>query len=326
MSVLIACFNGSAWLQDSIDSVLRQTFGDFELILVDDGSTDGSVRIMEQTQQSDDRVTLIRKEHSGLTDSLNSGLDIAKGRWIARIDSDDRCEPNRLAQQVAYVRRNNVVLVGSGFVEIDVSGRIINDVSYPSDHRALVRRLLRSRGFFPHSSAFFNRDVALRVGSYNTRFLKSQDRDLWLRLSECGKLGCIRGPLVQVRKHAQSISNSANGYSQFVYGTAASVCFILRFSGAADPSTNEDSASWDNFLGWVADNPETKEAVLRRRSWAEARARFFGQENRLRGLWAFTASLLTSGTAMPLVREKICGLSLPGKLASDWLQKSCAAS
>lgn len=326
VSVLVSCFDGATWLQEAIDSVLTQTFDDFELILVDDGSTDGSLQIMEQAESSDDRVTLVRKEHSGLTDSLNEGLRTAKGRWIARLDSDDLCEPDRLAEQVSYAERHDVVLVGSGFVEIDVAGKTVKNGRYPSKHSALVRRLIRSRGFFPHSSAFFDREAALRVGAYNPLFLKSQDRDLWLRLAELGKLNCISRSLVRVRKHAQSVSNSTVGHSQFVYGTAASACFLLRQAGADDPSADKDPASWDRFLGWISENNFTKVALSRRETWAALRGQYLGHRNRFRGLWVFANGLVNSGMAMALLSEKFFGLSLPARLSADWVKKSCAVS
>jgi glycosyltransferase involved in cell wall biosynthesis len=324
--VLISCFDGAAWLQESISSVLNQTFEDFELILVDDGSADRSLQIMEQAQSTDDRVVLIRKEHSGLTDSLNVGLAAAKGRWIARLDSDDLCEPDRLAEQVSYAERHDVVLVGSGFVEIDVAGNTVKIGRYPGSHSALVRRLIKSRGFFPHSSALFNREAALRAGAYNPRFLKSQDRDLWLRLAETGRLNCISRPLVKVRKHAQSVSNSAVGHSQFVYGTAASACYLLRQAGVDDPSADADGAAWDGFLGWIAENDLTKIALSRRQVWGELRGRYLGQSNRLRGLWVFAFGLVSSGMAMALLREKFFGLSLPARLSANWAKTSCAVS
>lgn len=326
VSVLISCFDGATWLQEAIDSVLTQTFDDFELILVDDGSTDGSLQIMEQAQSSDDRVTLVRKGHSGLTDSLNVGLGKAKGRWIARLDSDDLCDPDRLAEQVSYAEQHDVVLVGSGFVEIDVAGNSVKSGRYPANHSALVRRLVRSWGFFPHSSAFFDREAALKAGAYNPLFLKSQDRDLWLRLAEMGKLDCISRSLVKVRKHAQSVSNSAIGHSQFVYGTAASVCFLLRQAGADDPSADKDRASWDRFLAWIAENNFTKIALSRRETWAALRGQYFSHRNRLRGLWVFAYGLVNSAMAMALLREKFFGLSLPARLSADWVKKSCAVS
>ena len=326
VSVLLSCHNDSRWLSEAIDSVLGQTFEDFEFILVDDGSSDESLEIMKRYEEVDRRVVIVAKQHTGLTDSLITGINIARGRWIARLDGDDVCEPNRLADQLAFSKTNDVVLIGSGFTEINASGERIKTHRYPSDHRRLARRLMRSRGSFPHSSAFFDRKVALRAGSYNRRFLKSQDRDLWLRLAERGNIACVQKPLLRVRKHSRNISNSTAGHPQFLYGTAAASCAALRQAGVQDPSIVGDEPAWDAFLDWMSDHRRTEQAAQRRASWGESRSRYFAHDRRMRGLLAFVTALLRSGSAVRLVREKFYGSSLPEQLAKEWIQRSCAAS
>ena len=326
ISVLMCCYNSSEWLQEAIDSVLTQTYPDFELVLVNDGSTDDTAEILENNQRQDARVVLFHKDHSGLTASLNEGLSKAKGRWVARLDSDDLCAPERLDRQLSFAVGNDVVLVGSGFHEIAEDGDKIKTHYYPHQHHRLIRHLERSRGFFPHSSAMFDRRVALDAGGYNPRFLMSQDRDLWARLAEAGRIACLEEPLVRVRKHATSVSNAESGHSQFIYGTLASACFLLREAGAPDPSSSPDDPMWTEFLAWASRHPETMKGQARFRAWNEARAVYFGRRNRLSGLLAFVASLMRKGASLQLIKDKVLGSSLPGRLAKDWQKRSCAAS
>src|SRR5687767_6042714 len=95
-SVVMSCYNASAWLSEALDSVLNQTFQDFELIIVDDGSTDDTRKIIEEYAARETRIVSIVKANSGLADSLNVGVARARGRWVARLDADDVCEPERL--------------------------------------------------------------------------------------------------------------------------------------------------------------------------------------------------------------------------------------
>ena len=105
VTVLMSCYNASCWLHEAIASVLKQTFENFEFILVDDGSTDDTWDIIQAYRDRDQRIVAIKKSNTGLTDSLNVGIAHARGAWIARLDADDRCEAGRLAEQVRFIHR-----------------------------------------------------------------------------------------------------------------------------------------------------------------------------------------------------------------------------
>ena len=124
ISVLMAVYNGELWLKESIRSVLKQTFSNFEFIIINDGSEDSSVEIIESFIKKDTRILLFNKSNTGLADSLNYGMMQAKGKWVARIDADDICESNRLQEQLDFVKLNkDYVLVGSGLNIIDEKGK-----------------------------------------------------------------------------------------------------------------------------------------------------------------------------------------------------------
>lgn len=326
ISVVMSCYNARRWLHQAICSVLAQTFTDFEFILVDDGSTDGTWDIIQGFRDRDDRIVAISKDNTGLTDSLNVGLAQANGTWIARLDADDLCESTRLAEQMDYLHRHpKVILLGSGFVEVDEHGRAIKSHRYSSRHSTLVRSLERQQSFFPHSSAIFRRDIAQDVGGYNTLFQKSQDWDMWLRLGERGEISCMPKYLVKVRKHFDQISNSTIGRSQRTYAVAASTCHFLRVQNCPDPSNNTDDLDWQKFIDWIDRRVGEKSVFESRTAWNNARTEYFTSSNKVFGGFRFSIRLLQSGNAGLLIREKLVGSSLSEHLAQEWMERSCVA-
>src|ERR1700722_10627943 len=188
VSVLTPCYNARAWLSQAIESVLAQTFHNFEFVLVNDGSTDETWEIIQRFRERDKRIVALSKKNTGMADSLNAGIARAKGAWIARLDADDLCEPTRLEEQLRFVRDHPaVVLLGTGFIEIDTKGRALKKHRYPTKHRQLVWQLEHLGGFFPHSSAFYRTDAVRRIGGYNRRISRAEDQWLWLELSRQGE-------------------------------------------------------------------------------------------------------------------------------------------
>lgn len=322
ISVLMSCYNGSRWLAEAIDSVFAQTFKNFEFILVDDGSKDNTLEIIRAYAARDARVVAVSKKNTGLADSLNTGLALAKGAWVARIDQDDLCEPCRLERQLVFAfGYPDLVLLGSGFAEIDEKGKIVKEYCYPQDHAGLVTRLERLRGFFPHSSAFYRADAARNVGGYNTRITLADDRRLWLELSFQGKLACLPESLVRIRKHPGQMSLDNKGARQFYDAAAATVCHFLQKAGCNDPSVCESEDEWIAFLSWVEGRMEHLGAFERRKAWTEARTEYLAMENRQVGVLRFGTRLLQSRYASSLVLEKFFGTSLPKRLAWEWINR-----
>jgi hypothetical protein len=210
ISVLIPIFNGEKYLYHSLESIVNQTFIDFEVLLIDDGSTDGSMSILNEFAHHDKRVRIISKTNSGLTDTLNRGLLECRGNWIARMDQDDIASPKRLEQQVKKIESDDaIVLVGSDFVTLDEQTRKTKRYKIPSTHGKMVKRLERLRGFFPHSSALIHAETIRRIGGYDPLALFNEDWDLWLRLSECGKIGSVSEPLMIIRKHPLQMTQNS---------------------------------------------------------------------------------------------------------------------
>lgn len=237
VTVLMSVYNGERWLFESIQSVIAQNFSDFEFIIVNDGSTDQTLQIAEEHSSRDRRIRVLNKQNTGLADSLNYGIAHARGKWIARIDADDVWESRRLCEQLNFAgSRPSVVLVGSGMRSIDESGIPGRVYLYPEKHSALVRRLTNMKAFFPHSSALIKTDAAQTLGGYKSRVKRAEDFDLWLRLSEIGRVACISQALVGIRTHPNQISHEKDGSQQALDCMLALVSYRLRQMGVIDPT------------------------------------------------------------------------------------------
>lgn len=322
ITVLMAVYNGASWLDESIPSVLKQTYGNFEFIIVNDGSTDQSLEIIRHFAATDSRVVIIDKNNTGLADSLNCGIRVAKGHWIARLDADDLCMPDRL--KVFYNRlksNHSVVLAGSDFVEIDDAGKFLNLQHYPTSHSKLVRNLERYQRFFPHSSAFIRADVARQIGGYNERIVRSQDHDFWFRLSEKGNITCINQPLVKIRRHARQISHEESGMRSIYYDFASTICHYLRKNGQRDPSVEMNVNEWVGFVDWVRHEIEEEvNFVYSRKVWANARDVLHKEEKNLITYIYILRELLLSGCLYELLKERYFGTLLPKRLADKWAE------
>jgi glycosyltransferase involved in cell wall biosynthesis len=325
VSVLLSCYNGARWLEEALESVLQQTFCDFEFIIVDDGSTDRSVQIIESCARRDPRVVVIRKENTGLADSLNVGIRRARGQWIARIDADDIAEPTRLAHQVAKAASDvALVFVGAGFHLIDEQGNRTRTYSYADDHRTLLEGLRSAGRFPPHSSAFYKADAVRSLGGYRPRVRRAEDLDLWLRLSEIGRLGVAAEPLVRIRKHAEQISNEAAGRSQVVDARVAIVSYWLRKHAQPDPvAADEDRFAL--FRAWVQTRLEQEGLFALNDYLARLKSGLVGSPRpvgRAAGLAA--RALREPALLMRMTRTRLFGESLARRLASEWSQRTHA--
>lgn len=207
VTVLMPVFNAAKHLRQSLESVLRQRFCDFELLVIDDGSSDSSAEIL--AAYGDPRIRVLRNEKNlGLVATLNRGLEEARGDWIARQDADDISAPGRLAAQMAFVRGNPAVpLVGSDALLIDATGRSRGRWR-TGGHADLVAWDLCFRAPFAHSSALFRRSIVRRIGGY--RDLRAcEDLDLWGRIAADFPVVTLRQALVKYRLHGESIMAGA---------------------------------------------------------------------------------------------------------------------
>lgn len=198
VTVLLPVYNGEAYLREAVDSVLRQTYPDFELLVIDDGSTDGTPDILRSYE--DPRLRVVRNEvNQGLARTLNRGLQLARGEYVARQDADDVWEPELLAVQVAFLDRNpDIAMVGCAFREIDQHGTPGRTRTLPCSPDE-IHWDLHFHNTFIHSGVTIRREVLLRAGGYNENCAYGEDYELWLRLARTHRLANLKTVLARVR-------------------------------------------------------------------------------------------------------------------------------
>ena len=182
ISVLLPVYNDCLYLSEAVESVLAQTFGDFELLIIDDASTDDSLQIAKRYEEQDSRITVLEHEiNQGLVEALRTGIVHARGCYLARMDSDDVCLPTRFAKQLQFLRAHPAVSVVGSNVEVfnttDHSSRVINHPSAPMENHWAMHFYCS----LAHPSVMLRKEV-LDVESYCTEFKHAEDYDLWTRL------------------------------------------------------------------------------------------------------------------------------------------------
>jgi glycosyltransferase involved in cell wall biosynthesis len=177
----MSVYNGRRYVAGAVQSVLNQSFGDFEFILIDDGSTDGSAAVMKRLADADDRIRLVHQSNQGLTASLNRGLRMARGTYIARMDDDDLTHPERFERQVRFLNAHpEVGIVGTRLQFIDAGGRVLGEWSVPSDPADIAWRLLFNTCLC-HPSIMVRRRLFDTLGGYAEWATTAQDYELFSR-------------------------------------------------------------------------------------------------------------------------------------------------
>jgi glycosyltransferase involved in cell wall biosynthesis len=200
VSILMSSYNDEAYVKSAIESVLNQSYGNFEFLITDDSSTDTTAKILSEYAAHDSRITLIKnKENKKLTANLNRMWDMAKGSYMARIDSDDVwTDRTKLEFQIDFLTNNpDHILVGSWAVATDAAGREMYKISYPQTNNEIRNVILRHNCFIHSSVVFFN--DALKDDRYDIENNYSQDYELWLKLGSRGKIANIPRYMVNYR-------------------------------------------------------------------------------------------------------------------------------
>ena len=227
VSVVMPLYNCEQFVHAAIDSILAQTFTNFEFLIIDDGSTDDSLSIARS--YTDSRIQLLAEPHEGLVTTLNKGLSLARGKYIARMDADDISLPRRLAKQIAIIESSNdVVLVGCCARCIDIDGKPTGNYVIPPVGGKNLAVALCASNQFVHGSTVMRTQAALAVGGYRDAFLATEDYDLWLRLGEIGQLAHLPAFLYQLRTHPHSKSAHEGDRRRRNYVTRAQQYAVQR--------------------------------------------------------------------------------------------------
>jgi len=211
VSIILPVWNGARFLPRAIRSVENQTFSDWELIVVDDGSTDGSAEMVRRAIKNDARIRYEKNERNlGIQKTLNRGLALARGTYIARIDDDDEwCDARKLEVQIDYLAAHpRCVLIGTGVIVVDENGAERLRYLFPSSDSEIRMRML-SKNCFAHSSVMFRRSVIELAGAYDesesTKHV--EDYELWLRMGTAGEFYNIPEYMVRFMMRAGAVSS-----------------------------------------------------------------------------------------------------------------------
>ena len=211
ISVLMPVYNADRYVESAMSSILTQTFRDFELLILDDGSTDNSLRIIRTIAERDSRVNVISRENKGLVDTLNELLGRARGSLIARMDADDVSASVRFERQVQALESDAALLVvGSDLRSIDDCGRYLMPTVMPHTHEeidAFTMGVDQGCGMC-HPSMMFRASAFELAGKYRKEYWPAEDADLVLRIAEHGRLMNIAEPLLSYRVHGGSIGHT----------------------------------------------------------------------------------------------------------------------
>ena len=206
VSVVMSVYNSEKYLSEAIESILNQIYTNFEFIIVNDGSTDSSLDIIQEYMAKDERIVLISRENKGLPYSLNEGIEIAKGEYIARMDADDISLPTRFEEQVRFMEEN--IEIGICGIWAEVFGENVKNsiLKQPPTHEEMKIRLLFSV-CFAHPTVMMRKEILVKHKlKYNLDYVNAQDYELWSKISEFTRMANIPKVLLKYRVSENSIT------------------------------------------------------------------------------------------------------------------------
>ena len=247
VSVVMSVYNDEERVGRSIDSILQQTFQDFEFIIINDGSTDGTAQVLDRYADQDSRIRVIHQENTGLTQALIRGCQQAQGQLIARQDADDWSHPDRLQQQIDHIQRySEIGFVSCAVQYVGPQGEPLIVISREKDSQQATQALIHDRQGPPaHGSVLFRKSVYHQVGGYRPQFYYAQDSDLWLRMAEVSKVSFLQEILYT---HLRDISSTSgvNRPLQKRFGELGQCCKAARLQGQTEKPYLEEAEALAN--------------------------------------------------------------------------------
>ncbi len=314
ITVAMSVYNAAPYLGLAIESILAQTFGDFEFLIVNDGSDDGSAQIIDSFAARDSRIRPIHQENRGLVASLNRMIAEARAPLIARMDGDDISRPERFARQLAFLDANpDFGVVGTLTVNIDESGNETwLNADQPTDWEGF-RAALKDKPLLCHPSAMIRTEVVRAAGGYRAAFRHCEDYDLWLRLSERTKLCSLPDRLLLYRYSDSQVSEK-HIYAQALGAAVAWLAHLEREAGRRDPVDGLDSLppvdDLDSLFGRPGVTRAVREIVAPRLIYSPVALKGDGydlvlghaRDGAREGMWKTAARLIRFGEPLRAVR------------------------
>jgi len=282
ISVLMPVYNAESYVKESINSILVQTFIDFELIIVNDGSTDSSLSILEEFAQQDSRMKIISRPNSGIVGALNDGLKLCTGKYIARMDADDLCRTDRFELQVARMEAEpELVALGSCAAVIDPEGDMLGNAQLPLEHDRIDAQHLKGISSIFHPAVIIRRDVICQLSGYRQPAWPAEDLDLWLRLAEKGKIANLPDKLFIWRRTLDGIVASSQASQKKAIHWILNDCWHRRGIILPLPELNISPLTQADLLrqfGWLALKSGSL-VVSRKYAWRSIVAELFNVES-----------------------------------------------
>lgn len=254
ISVLMSVRNGLPYLPETVRSILAQTFTDFEFIIVDNASTDGSLGVIEEIARTEPRIRLVRNERDlGHSGGLNRGLEFCCAPWVARMDADDIALPERFERQLRFLRDNPDVRCTSCLAwYINAEGKTAGKTFHDLTTREAFQRYMREQlaiGIL-HPGAMIDRELLVKVGGYREEFKQANDIDLWGRIADAGGLILVQEEyLMKFRVHGGSNTSQSFRNARLKYQWAR-YCMRARRAGKPEPAWEAYVAERENAPLW----------------------------------------------------------------------------
>ena len=245
VSVLLTTYNRSAYLAEAVENIKNQSLSDWELIIVDDGSSDNSFEVASKYAKSDKRIRAVTQDNSGLAAALNKGLSLAEGQYIARQDDDDLSHPNRLeCMMYCLYRKPEVMAVVTAYNVIDEKGVVVSYADWipkANGYRFLRPPIYANNPWttINNPNTMFRREALEKYKGWRVSFKYMEDYDLALRLESKYPVGVIQFPFYKYRQHANPAVQMTGKPELFLYEYAALISHYCRLQGMTDPIEEE---------------------------------------------------------------------------------------
>lgn len=286
VSVLMPVYNGERFLESAVRSVLTQSYEPFELVVVDDGSTDGSSALLARLAAEDVRIRVHHQENRGHAGALNTALEFARGEFVAVLDCDDEALPGRLEAQVDALERDRMLVAIGGAAEfIREDGACFFVQAYPTTSEQVSSDLLTTCPVL-HSAMMMRRDAVMDIGAYRETLSLALDYDILLRLDERAGISNLDRPVVRYRIHAaQTTTTRAEQVAlSFILAQRSA---MARRRGAVDPVPPTGATLTDLRRDLLVDDRELDYHVVRACVWYAKLAARSGRRNDARQLFSF---------------------------------------
>jgi len=292
-------FNSRPYVSQAVQSILAQSFADFEFIIVDDGSTDGTAEVLRQWAARDCRITVIHQANKGASAAANRGLEVARGEFYARMDHDDVALPHRLEKQVTFLQQHpDCMAVGGQVLMIDCDGFPIRIPTVPQTHEQIEAAFTHQWSIF-HPTLMARAATMRDIGGYSLEFTAIEDLDLFIKLAEKGRLANLPEVLVQYRQHIRSMCYTQN-HKQ-----------MIQMAAVLEEAQKRRGRPFENPQRVLA----LANAPLESKPWRETHWSF----EKMWAWWALTAGYVTTAR-----RHALRAIRLGPLRQESWLLLWCA--